>query len=135
MAARHGEDIGRWRWGDAHVARSEHRPFSRVGALAGLFELRTPVGGDTYTVNVSRVGLRPDARTGEIYLDEHGPSLRALYDVADPAQSRYMHSTGQSGLVHSPLYRSFVARWAKVEYLPLWGGAAVETLQIEPVRE
>ncbi len=135
LAARHGEDIGRWRWGDAHVARSEHRPFSRVGALAGLFELRTPVGGDTYTVNVSRVGLRPDARTGEIYLDEHGPSLRALYDVADPAHSRYMHSTGQSGLVHSPLYRSFVARWAKVEYLPLWSGAAVETLQIEPVRE
>ena len=46
-----------------------------------------------------------------------------------------MHSTGQSGLVHSPLYRSFGARWAKVEYLPLWSGAAVETLQIEPARE
>ncbi len=132
LAARHGDDIARWRWGDAHVARSEHRPFSRVGLLARAFELRTPVGGDTYTVNVSRVSLRPEARTGELYLDEHGPSLRALYDVADPANSRYMHSTGQSGLVHSPLYRSFVERWAKVEYLPLWSGAAVDTLVVTP---
>ena len=66
-------------------------------ALARWFELRAPVGGDTYTVNVSRVSLKPDATTGELYLDEHGPSLRALYDLGDPAQSRFMHSTGQSG--------------------------------------
>ena len=97
-----GSDPARWRWGQAHQARSEHRPFSRVKALARWFELRTPVGGDTFTVNVSRVGLKPDASTGELYLDEHGPSLRALYDLGDPAQSRVIHSTGQSGNVFSP---------------------------------
>lgn len=129
----HGADVSQWRWGAAHIARSEHRPFSRVKLLAPWFELRTPVGGDTYTVNVSRVNLKPDASTGELYLDEHGPSLRALYDLGDPANSRVMHSSGQSGIVFSPLYRSFVAPWAKVEYVPLWSAKPAEhTLVLQP---
>ena len=105
LSARFGAKVDNWRWGDAHQARSEHRPFSRVKPLARFFELRTPVGGDTFTVNVSRVGLKPDPTTGELYLDEHGPSLRGLYDLGDRAQSRVMHSTGQSGILFSPLLR------------------------------
>ncbi|MFY9514022.1 MAG: penicillin acylase family protein [Rubrivivax sp.] len=134
LQARFGSDVARWRWGDAHVARSEHRPFSRVPLLARWFELRAPVGGDTHTVNVSRVGLKPDATTGELYLDEHGPSLRAIYDLDDPQRSRFMHSTGQSGIVFSPLYRSWVQAWAQVDYQPLWGsgGAPAQTLVVQP---
>ncbi len=120
----------RWRWGDAHIARAEHRPFSRVSALARWFELRTPVGGDTYTINVSRVGLTPDPRTGELYLDEHGPSLRALYDIAEPRQSRVMLSTGQSGLFFSRHYRDLLEPWRRVEDLPLWSAPAVATLRL-----
>jgi penicillin amidase len=91
-----------------------------VKLLARWFELRTPVGGDSFTVNVSRVLYRPDATTGELYLDDHGPSLRALYDVADPKQSRFMHSTGQSGLPWSKWYSTFVHDWTRVGYVPLW---------------
>lgn len=134
LQAAHGSDVASWQWGRAHVARSEHRPFSRVKALARWFELRAPVGGDTYTVNVSRVALKPDATTGELYLDEHGPSLRALYDLGDPSQSRFIHSTGQSGLFFSPLYRSFIERWTRVEDVPVWGGAAERTLVLVPAR-
>ena len=132
LQAEHGTDVAQWRWDAAHISRSEHRPFSKVRPLARLFELRTPVGGDTYTVNVGRVGLKPDADTGELYLDEHGPSLRAVYDLGQPANSRFMHSTGQSGIFLSPLYRSFVQPWAKVEYVPVWGGAVVNTLVLKP---
>lgn len=121
LQVRFGDDVADWRWGDAHQARSEHRPFSRVKALARWFELRTPVGGDTFTVNASRVSLRSDRGAAALYLDEHGPSLRAIYDLGDPRQSRFMHSSGQSGLVFSPHYRDFVERWAAGEYLPLWG--------------
>jgi penicillin G amidase len=126
LQARLGSDVSRWKWGELHQARSEHRPFSRVKLLAPFFELRSPVGGDTYTINVSRVGLKPDATTGEMYLDEHGPSLRALYDLGDPSQSRVMHSTGQSGLFFSPLYRAFVKAWTDVRYLPLWAAGEPE---------
>jgi len=132
LAQRFGSDVSKWQWGTAHTARSEHRPFSRVKALANWFELRTPVGGDTYTVNVSRVGLKPDATTGELYLDEHGPSLRALYDLGDLTKSLVMHSSGQSGIVFSPLYRGFVQRWARVEYVPLWSATAERTLVLRP---
>ena len=136
LQTRFGSDVAAWQWGRAHQAKSEHRPFSRVKLLARWFELRVPVGGDTHTLNVSRVGLRPDEATGELYLDEHGPGLRALYDLADPAQSRVMQSTGQSGLVFSPLYRSLVLPWQRVQYLPLWGGGGErqQVLVLQPAR-
>ncbi len=130
-----GDDVASWRWDRAHLARSEHRPFSRVPMLARWFELRTPVGGDTYTVNVSQVSLRPDPTSGEYYLDNHGPSLRAIYDLADSSKSVVMHSTGQSGIPWSPHYRDFVAPWAAVRYVSLWTQAApVATLKLAPVK-
>jgi penicillin amidase len=134
LQAAHGSDVTAWRWGRAHVARSEHRPFSRVKALAPLFELRVPTGGDTYTVDVGRVGLKPDATTGELYLNEHAPSLRAIYDLGDPAQSRVMHSSGQSGLPWMPAYRAFVRPWVEVRYVPLWPRAAepADVLRLSP---
>lgn len=128
-----GDEVASWRWGRTHLARAEHRPFSHVKALAPWFELRTPVGGDTYTVNVSRVGLRPDPTTGELYLDEHGPSLRAVYDLADRSKSGVMHSSGQSGIPWSPQYRDFLPQWAAVKYVPLWPkDAPAATLTIRP---
>lgn len=137
LQARLGAEVTNWRWGDLHQARSEHRPFSRVKALARFFELRTPTGGDTFTVNVSRVNYKADVTTGERYLNEHGPSLRALYDVADLSQSRFMHSSGQSGLPWSAHYRDFVEPWAKVAYVPVWGGktAPATTLTLRKATE
>jgi penicillin amidase len=128
LQLRFGTDVAAWRWGAAHQARSEHRPFSRVKALARWFELRTPIGGDTWTVNAARVSLKPDATTGELYLNGHGPSLRAVYDVAEPKNSRFVHSTGQSGIPWSPLYGSLAGRWAAVQDVPVWDAPAVKTL-------
>ena len=131
-----GTDVAAWQWGRAHQARSEHRPFSRVKLLARWFEQRQTVGGDSYTVNVGRVSLKADASTGEFYLDEHGPSLRGLYDLGDRSQSRVMHSTGQSGIPWSPHFRSFSAPWARVDAVPLWPapGGPVKALVIVPAR-
>ncbi|MBP6901103.1 MAG: penicillin acylase family protein [Burkholderiaceae bacterium] len=134
LKALQGPDPAAWQWGKAHQARSEHRPFSRIKQLARWFEVREPVGGDTYTVNVSRVSLKADSATGEHYLDEHGPSLRALYDLADRSRSRIIHSTGQSGIPWSPLYRSFSAIWRDVGYVPLFApaGSPVQVLELVP---
>jgi penicillin amidase len=135
LQARLGSDVKAWRWGTLHQARSEHRPFSRVKWLARFFELRTPVGGDTFTVNVSRVAYLPDPTTGDDFLNEHGPSLRAIYDVSDPRRSLVMHSTGQSGLPWSAHYRDFVERWARVDYVALWPSApAGHSLRLAPGR-
>lgn len=117
LQARLGADLARWQWGAVHQARAEHRPFSNVKALAPWFELRVATGGDNYSINVGRYHLKG----AEPYLNEHAASLRAIYDLNDPANSRVMHSSGQSGLVLAPGYRSFVAPWAGVRDLPLWG--------------
>jgi penicillin amidase len=117
LQQRLGPDLARWQWGTVHQARSEHRPFSKVKALAPWFELRTATGGDNYTVNVARYHLKGD----EPYLNEHAASLRAIYDLKDAANSSVMHSSGQSGLVLAPEYRGFVAPWTAVRDLPLWG--------------
>jgi penicillin amidase len=45
--------------------------------------------------------------------------MRAIYDLADPEQSRFIYQTGQSGLVFSSRYRDMKDQWAQVQYRPL----------------
>jgi len=116
LRSRYGEQMTSWRWGEAHEALSEHRPFSKVPSLARYFELRLPSPGDTHTVNVGRNNLRDDAAP---YANRHAASLRALYDLSNLENSRFMHSTGQSGNMLSPLYSNFAQRWVDAGYLPM----------------
>jgi penicillin amidase len=116
LGQRYGTDINGWRWGEAHVAVSEHRPFGKVPLLARLFDLRVPSPGDTYTVNVGRYNLRDEK---EPFASHHAASLRALYDLSDLEKSRFIHSTGESGNLLSPLYRNLMQRWVDVGYIPM----------------
>lgn len=116
LEQRYGGNMDKWTWGEAHFARSEHRPFSRVAPLAQLFDIRVPTPGDTFTVNVGRHNLRDEKMP---YANRHAASLRALYDLSNLENSRFIHSTGQSGHVLSPRYRSYAQRWASVEYVPM----------------
>jgi len=75
-----------------------------------------PSPGDTYTINVGRNSL---ANESAPFASRHAASLRAIYDLADMDASMYMHSTGQSGNLFSPLYRNFAERWSRVEYIPM----------------
>lgn len=113
---RYGSDMSKWLWGDAHAARSEHRPFGRNPLLAKIFDIRVAMPGDTYTINVGRHNLRDEQ---EPFTTRHAASLRTLYDLSNLENSRFIHSTGQSGNVFSPLYRSYMQRWSEVEYLPM----------------
>ncbi|HEU4460622.1 MAG TPA: penicillin acylase family protein [Methylibium sp.] len=126
LQARQGRDVAQWRWGEAHQARAEHRPFSRVPALARFFELRVPVGGDAFTINAARPTLWPDGTTGEVDLNEHGPSFRALYDLNDRRRSRLVVSSGQSGLPFSRHHADQMRRWARGAYVPAWSDGGDE---------
>jgi penicillin G amidase len=116
LARRYGSNPDRWRWGEAHFAWSEHRPFSRVRWLAPFFEIRVPVPGDAYTLNV---GQSDFANQAEPFASRHAASLRAIYDLADLEASLFIHSAGQSGNPLSSHYRDFAARWARGEYVPM----------------
>lgn len=127
LRRRHGEDMASWRWGAAHEARHEHRPLGRQRLLARLFDIAAPSPGDAYTVNVGRSNLHDDARP---FASRHAASLRAIYDLADPEKSLFIHSGGQSGNVLSPHYAAFTEAWAKNEYIPMI--ADRKTIEAQP---
>ncbi len=116
IAAEQGNDPASWRWGTAHRAQSTHRPFGNVALLAGFFDVRVPVGGDSWTVNVGQYWANDPVTP---FASRHGPSMRALYDLSDLERSQFIYQTGQSGLVFSPRYRDMKDTWAQVQYRPM----------------
>jgi len=127
LRARYGADPSRWRWGEAHAARHEHRPFGRQPLLAEIFDISVPSPGDTYTVNVGRNVMSDEARP---FANRHAASLLAIYDLSDLEKSLYIHSGGQSGNILSEHYKAFSEAWAKNEYIPM--KADRKTLDGEP---
>ena len=131
LQAAYGLDPALWRWGAAHPALSVHRPFGNVPALARFFDVRVPSSGDAYTVNVGQYNA---SEASGPFVNRHAPSLRAIYDLGDLEQSRFIYQTGQSGLVFSPRYRDMSAAWATGGYRPLQRQPAQwrHTLTLEP---
>ena len=115
LAERQGKDPAAWRWGKAHHALGVHRPFGET-PLAPLFNLRGPAPGGLYAVNAFSFDTGDD---DSAFVSDHGPSLRVIYDLADLDRSLFIHSTGQSGNLLSPLYRNFEARWRQGGYITI----------------
>jgi penicillin amidase len=115
LERRYGKDRSKWRWGAAHVAFSEHRAFGSVPGLASRFNVEVPSPGDNYTLNRGKTELADE----QPFVNRHGSSYRAIYDLADLDRSLFIQTTGQSGNPMSPFYRSFAERWAKVEYIEI----------------
>lgn len=116
LQAAYGSDVSTWRWGHAHPAVSAHRPMSNVNALAPLFEVRVPTGGDPFTINVGQYHLD---KVEDPFANRHAASLRAIYDLSDLDNSRFIYQTGQSGNVFSTRYRDMSGTWAAVQYRTL----------------
>ena len=116
LATEQGQTPADWRWGQAHVALSAHRPLGQVPGLRELFNVRVPSDGDMFTINVGQYWAN------ETYLpfaNRHAASLRVVYDLSDLEQSQFIYQTGQSGLVWSSNYRDMAHEWAWGQYRPL----------------
>ena len=116
LSKEYGNDPSKWKWGNAHLAISEHRPFSKIPILGTLFNLETPFPGDSNTINVGRLEL---LRSDRPYETLQAPSLRAIYDLSDLEKSLFIYQSGQSGWIQSKFYRNMMPLWANNEYLPL----------------
>jgi penicillin amidase len=116
LRRRYGDNPERWNWGSAHEARLRHRPLSRSTWLRGYFDIAVPSGGDSYTVNVGRMDFGDEA---EPYSNRHSASFRAIYDLADPERSVFIHPGGQSGNPLSRHYRDLAPLWARGDYVPM----------------
>ncbi|HEY3046183.1 MAG TPA: penicillin acylase family protein [Polaromonas sp.] len=116
LQAAYGADVGHWAWGEAHNALSAHKPFGNVPLLARFFDVRVPTGGDAFSINVGQYWANNDKTP---FANRHAASLRAVYDLADLENSRFIYQTGQSGLVFSSRYRDMRDSWAQQGYRPL----------------
>jgi penicillin amidase len=116
LAARAGDNMGRWRWDAIHITQYPHRPFSDVDYLKPLFHRTIGNGGDRYTVNVAGVNLTTP------YDQTHVPGYRHIVDLADLQSSRFMQTTGQSGNVLSRHYDDLVRPHRDVQYIPMTFG-------------
>ncbi len=130
LAEGFGADLGSWRWGAAHTADFPHPVFSRVPVLKQLFSFALETDGGNTTVNRGAVGFagNPHIRFNNV----HGAGYRAVYDLADLDNSRFIISTGQSGNPLSPLYGSLAERWRDGDYLMLDGKAPAQRLLLTP---
>ena len=108
-----GRDIAAWRWGEVHRADFDH-PLGDVPILGGMFENMVPVPGDGSTVNVAHFSYA--AGSYDVF---HAASMRAIYDLSDLNNSRFMHAPGQSGHPLSPHHGDLAGRWARGEYFQI----------------
>lgn len=108
-----GPDPALWRWGDLHPAISTHRPFGKVPLLKHLFDLQVASAGDLFTVNVGQYWA---SERQQPFASRHAASMRAIYDLAQPEQSKFIFQTGQSGHPFDPRSRDMAQDWAGDAY-------------------
>ncbi len=129
-----GDDFTAWQWGEAHRIINTHWPFGFVPVLRDLYDIKVPFDGGGFTL------ARADHRFGSAqpYAGVHGSGYRAVYDLADLDNSRFMIATGQSGIPHSPHFDDLAPIWAAGGYVTIpadptrYRDMIVKTLVLQP---
>jgi penicillin G amidase len=115
LSEHYGADIGKWEWGKAHYAHSDHAILTDT-PLGRIFDIKIPNGGDAFSVNAARFDMADEA---EPFRQTNGPGYRALYDLSNLSASRFIHTTGQSGNPLSSHYRDFAEIWRDGRYISM----------------
>ncbi len=111
-----GDDMTRWRWGEAHRAEFRNRVFEHVPVYGSYTTVAVETDGGDYTVNRGTPILSEE---NDPFRHVHGAVFRGIYDLADLSRSRFMQPVGQSGNPLSPHYDDLNRRWANFDYLVL----------------
>jgi len=121
LTARYGQDVTRWQWGKEHRAPLENKVMAYLPGFNALFGLDHASDGGFYTVN--RGGNSDQTGKEHPLIKTHGSGYRAVYDLANPANSQIMIATGQSGHPLSKHYGDLTPLWNAGQSLTLSGTA------------
>ena len=129
LTAEFGGDPSQWTWGRLHTVTFKSQalgdsPVSSIFnrgpfAVSGNTALVNNTGG-SFDVAYPKKPGDPAPRLADILREQYGPSLRIINDLSDWNASRYIHTTGQSGLPYHPHYEDMIQPWLKIEYAPMW---------------
>jgi len=113
-----GSDMSSWQWGKLHQARFENRVLSQIPLLGGIVGMLTiPTGGGDNTVGRGMTAGNGDAPYAHI----HGAGYKAVYDLDDLDNSRFMIPVGQSGNPFSGHYSDLLEPWRDGRYFRIAG--------------
>ncbi|MBN2571285.1 MAG: penicillin acylase family protein [Ignavibacteriales bacterium] len=106
-----GKHIVNWQWGNAHQISFMHTFHGVSDLLNETFDLgHFRIGGDGTTIFLSQYQLNDQF---DVIL---GPSMRYIYDFANPDEFYFILPTGQSGNVLSEHYNDMIDFWLKGKY-------------------
>jgi penicillin amidase len=134
LSGQYGPDPSAWRWGDAHKAQHVHRPLGNFPGVRGYFNRAIEVDGGAFTLLRASNAMASETP----YAAVHGAGYRAIYDLAEPDESLFMISMGQSGNVYSPHYDDLLGLWAAAQYIRIpttpeaIDASAAHRLQLQP---
>ena len=109
-----GKNIALWQWGELHTVTFEHF-FSGVSSFIDPLINIGPfsISGDGTTVFLTEYSLNKPYQTAI------GPSMRFIFDFANPEEINFILPTGQSGHIMSDHYSDMTNFWLKGKYLKL----------------
>ena len=125
----YGMEIKNWQWGDIHKVTFKHM-FHDVSPLLDKIVNIGPfsIGGDGTTVfntEYSFPELFEQTRDltkqhrSEPYSNILGPSMRYIFDFADPDHLEYIMPTGESEHFMSSHYKDMTSMWLNGKYIKL----------------
>ncbi len=129
LRTRYGSDMSRWRWGAAHVATFNSQIWDAVPILRNWIDKSVPADGGIDTVNA---GVYRYRSVQAPYTDLHGPTLRMIVDMADPAAARFMISPGEAGNPMSPHYADLMTTWRDGDTITFRDDTSGGTLVLAP---
>jgi penicillin amidase len=120
-----GEEIGDWQWGALHKVVFKH-PFSGNYSLLDKFINIGPyeIGGDGTTIFNTEYPFSESIEQypmfrHDLFENDLGPSMRYIYDFANPDEFFLILTTGQSGNVMSEHYRDMSLLWLSGKYMKI----------------
>jgi penicillin amidase len=125
LVAQYGADPNGWSWGKLHTITFKHRALGSQ-PVAFIYN-RGPFPVSAYSALVNNTGggfgfayAPGNPQLTDIMKQTYGPSLRQIVDLSDLNASRFIHTTGQSGLPTQPHYDDFIDKWRNIQYVPMW---------------
>lgn len=120
-----GSDLTNWQWGRMHKVTFKHSFSGNFSLLdkyinIGPFE----VGGDGTTINNTEYPFAKSIEEFSMFRHQEfdnvlGPSMRYVYDFANPNELYLILTTGQSGNVMSNNYKDQTSLWLKGKYMKI----------------
>ena len=120
-----GKDITNWQWSKLHKVTFKH-PFSGNFSLLDNFIDIGPfeIGGDGTTINNTEYPFTESIEEFSAFRHNEfdnvlGPSMRFIYDFANPDEFNLILTTGQSGNVMSDHYKDQNPLWLEGRYMKI----------------